>query len=436
MSLFSKILPVWAPKPPEVQETAEKRGFFEHIGTSVDSIINSIGAFKSSSGDKVTVEGVLGLSAVWRALNILSDSIASLPVEVIQNTDDGRRIPTPKHPVNRVINISPSPIFTPYTLFHTMVSHAALWGNAYAIIKRERVTRYPKSITVVEPHRVEPVVMPNDTVVYKVHDISKTFKADDVIHFGGLSWNGVAGVNVLQTLADSFGLGMANQEYLSKFFADGATIAGVIKHPGRLDDSAMERLRRSWERQYGGSVNSGKTAILEQGMDYQAIGLSPQQSSAGETKKLSIADVARIFGVPQFLLEDLDRATFNNIEHLSLLFIKHTVRPWCKRIEAELNRKLFPGDEQGEYTVRFDIDDLLAVDFDSRGAWIETNMKWGILNRDEVRKTIGYNPIPDGTGQQFFVPMNMQDPADPNNNNDGTQEENNEPEQGSTDVPG
>ena len=423
---------------PETPETPDKRGFFEAMGTNLDTIINSVGAFKSSTGEKVDVESALGLSAVWRALNILSDSIASLPVEVVQKYNDGRQFPRPVHPVNRVLNISPSPIFTPYTLFHTMVTHAALWGNAYAIIKRERVTRYPKSITVVEPHRVEPVVMDNDTLIYKVHDISKTFKSEDVIHFGGLSWNGVAGVNVLNTLADNFGLGLANQQYLSKFFADGATIAGVIKHPGRLDDGAMERLRRSWERQYGGSSNSGKTAILEQGMDYQAIGLSPQQSSAGETKKITVADVARIFGVPQFLLEDLDRATFNNIEHLSLLFIKHTVRPWCKRIEAELNRKLFPGDEQGEYIVKFDIDDLLAIDLDSRGKWIETMMKWGVLNRDEVRMKEGYNPIADGTGKVYFVPMNMQDPANPanpnNNNDNGTQ--NNEPSKGDEDLPG
>ena len=281
MSLLSNILPVWAGNTPKPDESTEKRGFFEYIGTNLDTIINSVGNFKSSSKETIDVESALGLSAVWRALNILSDSIASLPVHVIQKYNDGQQFERPAHPVSRVLTVNPSPLFTPYTLLHTMVAHAALWGNAYAIIKRERVTRYPKTLTVVEPHRVEPVIMPNDSLVYKVNDISLTFKSDDVIHFGGLSWNGIAGKNVLQTLADNFGLGIANQEYLSKFFADGATIAGVIKHPGRLDDNAMERLRRSWESKYGGAANSGKTAILEQGMDYQSIGLSPQQAAAG-----------------------------------------------------------------------------------------------------------------------------------------------------------
>lgn len=423
MSTWSKIVRLFVKEVDETADSSEKRGFMQMAGATVDSIIDFFGTTRSSTGQNVDVQSVMGLSAVWRALNILSDSIASLPVEVVRKTQQNTVEAAIKHPVNRLLTVNPSPLFTPYTMMQTLVTHAALVGNGYAYIHRERVTRYPKKISIIEPHRVSIHVLENDKVVYKVDGIDRTIKPDDMIHFGGLSWNGLAGINVLEQLADNFGLALANQEYLAKFFADGATIAGVIKHPGRLDDQSMIRLRRSWEAQYGGSKNSGKTAILEQGMDYQAIGLSPQQAAATETKKISISDVSRIFGVPQFLLEDLDRATFNNIEHLSLLFLKHTIRPWCKRIESELNRKLFPTDEQGEYMVRFDLDDLHMVDLDSRGKYVETMMKWGILNRDEIRERENYNPIADGTGQKYFVPMNMQDPANPNNNtNDGTQE--------------
>lgn len=401
----------------------------QQMGTSVDDIINMFGFTKSSTGQTVDSRSVLGLSAVWRALTILSDSIASLPIEVVQKKADNTSIQAIKHPVTRLLTISPSPLFTPYTWIHTMVAHAALMGNAYAIIKRERVTKYPKEILVIEPGRVTAHIVDGDKLVYKIEGISKTYKADDIIHFGGLSFTGLAGINVLESLSDNFGLALANQEYLSKFFADGATLSGVIKHPGRLDDNAMLRLRRSWEAQYGGSSNSGKTAILEQGMDYEATGLSPQQAAAGETKKLTIADISRIFGVPQFLLEDLDRATFNNIEHLSLLFIKHTIRPWCKRIEAELNRKLFPRDEQGEYIARFDLDDLYMTDLDSRGKYIETMMKWGVLNRDEIRAREKYNPIPDGSGNKYFVPMNMHDPNEPKPESPAPAPQNTEDEQ-------
>lgn len=434
MSIWSDIARIFVKEVDETPANTEKRGIMQMAGTSVNDIIDFFNVRRSKTGQEVDVTTVLGLSAVWRALNILSDSIASLPVEVVRKTRQNSVESAIKHPVNRLLTINPSPLFTPYTLMQTLVTHAALVGNGYAYIHRERVTRYPKKISIIEPHRVSIHVLEGDKVVYKIDNVDRTIKPEDIIHFGGLSWNGLAGVNVLEQLADNFGLALANQEYLAKFFADGATIAGVIKHPGRLDDQSMHRLRRSWEAQYGGSKNSGKTAILEQGMDYQAIGLSPQQAAAAETKKLTIADVSRIFGVPQFLLEDLDRATFNNIEHLSLLFLKHTIRPWCKRIESELNRKLFPPDEQGEYMVRFDLDDIHMVDLESRGKYIETMMKWGILNRDEIRERENYNPIADGTGQTYFVPMNMQDPANPNNNTgNGTQESSNT-EQGNEDV--
>lgn len=415
----------------ETQESSEKRGIFQQIGSSVEDIINFFNASKSKTGQTVDVRSVLGLSTVWRALNILGDSIAGLPRSVVRKTGANITEVAYRHPVTRIINVSPSPLFTPYTWLKTMVVHAALYGNAYAVIKRERVTKYPKEILPVEPHRVTGHIVGNDQIIYKIDGSDKTYKPQDIIHFGGLSWTGLAGLNVMDHLSDAFGLALANQEYLAKFFADGATIAGVIKHPGRLDDSQLLRLRRSWEGQYGGSGNSGKTAILEQGMDYEAIGLSPQQAAAGETKRLTVADISRIFGVPQFMLEDLDRATFNNIEHLSLLFIKHTIKPWCKNIEAELNRKLFPEDEQGEYMIHFDIDDLYMTDLDSRGKYIETMMKWGILNRDEIRARENYNPIADGSGQAYFVPMNMTDPTE--TNKDGTQE-NNDPEQGNADV--
>jgi len=434
LALLDTITRIFVKEVEETEDKAEKRSMLQMAGSSIDSIIDFFGSRKSSTGQVVDVRTVMGLSAVWRALNILSDSIASLPVQVIQKTSQNTTEIAIKHPVNRLLTVNPSPLFTPYTLFKTMTAHAALTGNAYGYIQRERVTRYPKKITIIEPGRVSIHVLENDTVVYKIDGSNKTIKPRDMIHFGGLSWNGLAGMNVLEYLNDNFGLALANQEYLAKFFADGATIAGVIKHPGRLTDDALIRLRRSWENQYGGSDNSGKTAILEQGMDYEAIGLSPQQAAAGETKKLAIADIARIFGVPQFLLEDLDRATFNNIEHLSLLFLKHTVRPWCKLIESELNRKLFPDDEQGEYMVRFDLDDLHMVDMDSRGKYVETMMKWGVLNRDEVRARENYNPIADGSGQKYFVPMNMQDPTETNNKDNGATQENSDSEQGNTDI--
>lgn len=409
------------------QTAQSKEGAEERMlqGNAIDELLLSrILAVPSNTKQAISADSVLSLSTVWRAVNIISDSIASLPVNVMQMGTDGSRQIALRHPVQRQMAFQPSPLYSKYNFFQTLVTHALLYGNGYAEINRERVTGYPKNYTIIAPDRVtaktkngqiyyEYTEQPTDPAAGIMTPTIREIRAGNMIHINGISWNGITGLNVIKFLADNFGLALANQQYLVKFFSDGATISGVLKHPGRLTPDAIKRLQSSWQGTYSGSGNSGKVAIVEEGMEYQQIGLSPQQAGAEGTKKLTISDIARIFGVPQFLLEDLDRATFSNIEHLSLLFRQHTIRPWCKRIEAELNTKLFPADEQVTFQVFFDIDDLAMSDLDSRSKWVESMMKWGILNRDEVRRKEGYNPIADGSGEDYYIPMNMTNPAAP-----------------------
>jgi HK97 family phage portal protein len=165
------------------------------------------------------------------------------------------------------------------------------------------------------------------------------------------------------------------------------------------------------------------------------VSLRPDQTGFHATKKTTVSDIARIFGVPQFLLEDLDRATFNNIEHLSQLFLTQTIRPWCKRIEAEINRKLFKREERGRLVAFLDFDDLLMADLRSRAEYARTLFNVGALSPDDVRKMSGYNPLPDGQGEKHYVQSNMMDISQPNANptptpqgNDNVQTLLNEPE--------
>ena len=422
MAIFDGIRSFLGFQTAQSVETPEKRML---QGNAIDELLLSrVLAVPTNTKQAISADSVLSLSTVWRAVNIISDSIASLPINVVQMRSDGGKDIALRHPVQRQMAFQPSPLYTKYNFFQTLVTHALLHGNGYVEINRERVTGYPKNYTILAPDRVtakskngqvyyEYVEQPADPSSGIMQPTVREIRTGNMIHINGISWNGITGLNVIKFLADNFGLALANQQYLVKFFSDGATISGVLKHPGRLTPDAIKRLQSSWQGTYSGAGNSGKVAIVEEGMEYQQIGLSPQQAGAADTKKLTISDIARIFGVPQFLLEDLDRATFSNIEHLSLLFRQHTIRPWCKRIEAELNTKLFPADEQVIFQVHFDIDDLAMSDLDSRSKWVESMMKWGILNRDEVRIKEGYNPIEDGSGQDYYIPMNMMNPAAP-----------------------
>jgi HK97 family phage portal protein len=163
----------------------------------------------------------------------------------------------------------------------------------------------------------------------------------------------------------------------------------------------------SWRQAYEGSQNAGRTAILEEGMDYTPITLKPSDASFIETKRTVVADIARIFGVPQFLLEDMERATFNNIEHLSQQFLTLTIRPWCKRLEAEINRKLFTRNEKGRFYAFLDFDDLLVADLTSRANYARTLFNVGALSPNDIRKMSGYNPIEGG--DNHYVQVNMAD---------------------------
>ncbi|MBK6905549.1 MAG: phage portal protein [Saprospirales bacterium] len=158
--------------------------------------------------------------------------------------------------------------------------------------------------------------------------------------------------------------------------------------------------------------NAGKTAILEQGAKYTRIGATPMEAGYTETKKSLVSDIARITGVPQFLLEDLDRATFNNIEELSKLFRDlHAETALCFNIAAELAWKLLPENEKANHEIRFDFSEILGADVESQSKLIDSLMKWGVANRDEVRRTQGMPPIEDGSGKAYYIPLNMVDPT-------------------------
>jgi len=382
----------------EVEEERNLNNPSVPISTALTALHSPVGA----AGVMVSVESVLGLSEAWRAVKVLGETVASVPFKVYEKTPDGRKIEKYDHAVYNLFNVEPNRYSTPFTFLESMMLHAALYGNAYAVIELNRRDAYPRSLTLLNPKEVEVYEMDNGALVYKHNTSGKTYAYNEILHIANTSWNGQAGLNVLTVHRDNFSLALANRNYGANFYKNGAQLSGILKHPGSLSKEAMERLKSSWRKAYEGSQNAGRTAILEEGMDYQTITLNPAEASFSETKKAVASDMARIFGVPQFLLEDLERATFNNIEHLSQLFLTLTIRPWCKRIAAEINRKLFPSYErqprpgQSYFCAEFDFDDLLMADLESRAEYARTFFNMGALSINEVREMLEKNAVEDG----------------------------------------
>jgi len=361
----------------------------------------------AKAGVSVDGESALSLSPVWRAVDVISSTIALLPVEIIRETAAGNQAKASKHPVQFLLSDSPNEEVSAYDFMQSLVANAVLSGNGYAYIERDMRQSSAKAIYNIDPNRVTPFFDGTGKLLYRIDMFKDSVSPRDLIHIKGLTWNGFMGMDIIRHHKESLGLGIANRDYGANFYSNGAHLSGVLKHPAKLTTDAYGRIASTWKQSYGGAGKAGSTAILEEGMTFERLGLDPATAQFLETGRKTIADVSRIFGVPQFLLEDLDRATFNNIEQLTLLFVRHTILPWCERIRNEFNRKVFATNERGRYKIRFVLASLLEGDTQSMAEYYSKLFNIGVLSPNDIRKMRGLNPVPGG--DKHFVQINMGD---------------------------
>jgi HK97 family phage portal protein len=363
------------------------------------------GGHKSKAGVVVTEETAMRLSVVYACTNILGESIASLPVSVYKSTGEGSEEAT-KHWVHWLLHYEPNAHMTSFTFRHTLQTHAALYGNAYARIIRNGGAR-PISLKILSPLDCRPYLDEvTDTLWYK-HK-GETIPAQDILHIPALSFDGILGKSPIRTAMDNIGLAMAAQEFGATFFGNGAHLGGVLQRPvgaPKLEGPATKAMLDSWNNNYSGPANNHKTALLQEGTEYHRIGIPPEEAQFIETRKFQVAEICRIFRIPPHMVQDLERSTNNNIEHQGIEFVVHTLRPWLKRWEEELNRKLFREDEKGKFYVKFNLDGLLRGDSKARGELYRTLFNTGAISPNEIRAMENMNAVEGG--EQRFVQINM-----------------------------
>ena len=354
----------------------------------------------SKTGIAVTEDSAMRLSAVFGAVRVISETIASLPWEVKQDAGDSTRSAS-AHPINKLIH-HPNGMMTDFNFREVCQAHLCLHGNAFIAIRRNEAGQ-PVKLIPVHPDRVE-VKVYKDEKFYTIDQGKETFDDTEMIHILGLSFDGIIGKSVIESARESIGLGLAADQFGGSFFGNGANVSAVLTHPGKLSDEAYKRLMASWQRRYSGMDNSHKTAILEEGMNLTKVSISPQESQFLETRKFGVEDIARFFRIPLAYLGSLENSsTRANIEEQGIQFQRNTILPWVKRWEAEFNRKLFPGQE--DYFIRMNMDGLLRGDISSRYSSYATARQWGWLSVNDIRKHESLDPI-DG-GNVYLQPLNM-----------------------------
>ncbi len=354
----------------------------------------------ASSGVSVTPETAVTCTAVWACVRVLSETVASLPLHVYRRMAKGKER-APEHTLYGILHDAPNPDMSSFTFREALMANALLWGNAYARIERARgkVT----ALVPLMPDRVQPERDQAGKLRYRLDGGDTFLSPANVLHVPGLGFDGAAGYPPIRAARQAVGLALAAQEFGARFFGNGSRPGGVIESPKQLDDTAVERLRAAWQALHGGPANAHKVAVLEDGVTFKPIAVNPDEAQFLETRQFQVAEVCRVFRVPPHLIADLSRSTYSNIEHQSLEFVVHSVRPWLVRWEAELNRKLFAGTE---YFAEFLVDGLLRGDVRARYQAYAIGRQNGWLSANDIREMENLNPIEGG--DEYLTPANLQ----------------------------
>jgi HK97 family phage portal protein len=368
-------------------------------------LYEALGGLMSSTGITITPENSLQFSAVYACVNVIADQLASFPKGIYKKMERGR-IPY-DHPSQYLLDVEPTTLYSAFDFWHAISASILLWGNGFALLLRDGDYQI----------RGIQFVHPNDMVIYYGEvegeltlyyglKNGRKFPARDVLHFKGLSFDGVQGKSVISAFAtESIGLSVAAEKFGAKFFGNDTLMTKYLSHPASLSEDAMKHLVQSWQTTNAGLDNAFKIKILEEGMKLENVGIPPEQAQFIATRQHQVEEICRWFKVQPHLIQHLLRSTNNNIEHQGIEFVTQTLTPWVVRIENELNRKIFTEKEKKKLYVKMNMNSLLRGDINARTAHYAKMVELGIYSPNEVRELEDRNPREGG--DEYYKPMNL-----------------------------
>lgn len=367
----------------------------------------------SAAGTNVTNATALSLSTVFTCVRIISEDVARLPFILYERQANGGRMRYMDHPVYQVLRMIPNPELSAFELWEMAVQHLLLRGVFYAEIVRDSAGRaeslwplHPDKMTVEQDQSSG-----RYRYIYQLPDHSPaTLARSQVLHIRGIMSDGQRGVSVITAGRESMGLAMATEKYGAKLFQNGARPGGLLIHPGRLSPEARKNIGSSWSTRYGGIDNAHKIAILEEGLTYHQLGMTPDDAQFLATRRFQKLDIAALFRVPPHKVNELDRATHTNIEQQQLDYVSETLGSWMSRIEQSVQRDvLSPPERTAGLYAEFLLDGLLRGDTQSRYSAYAVARQNGWMSANDIRQKENMSPI--SGGDVYLVPMNMV-PAD------------------------
>lgn len=367
-------------------------------------------AHDQPAGVTITMDSALELSVVWACVRVISDALASAWWSIFDIGADGRRnVLPPTDALSYVLNLRPNPDMTPMAAREVLIFSALTWGNGYAEIVRTASGKVVELWPLL-PHKVQPRRDPLTGrlfYLYSQQDGGQVRLEDmEVFHLRGPGISGLMGDNLVARAAKSMALAAAQERFASTYYGNNTAIGGVLETPRVLSDQAYKRLNDDWEDKHKGPNRAHKVAILEEGVQFKAVANNAQEAQAIESRSFSVTDICRWFGVPPHKVQHLDRATFSNIEHLAIEFVRDALTPWARRLEQEADYKLL-GWSYGRRRTLLDLAPLTQGDFKTRAEGYAIMANVGAFSINDILHQEGRNGIgPDGDVR--MVGVNMQ----------------------------
>lgn len=370
------------------KQQPEERGVFDSL------MYNSNGSY--------TTNKAMLLSTVYRCVDVISDSVAQLPLEPYFIDSSGYKEKHVTHPTYYLLNREPNKVMSRFTFIKTLIISVLLKGNGYAYIERDNKGN------AIALHYLDPdfvTIIDKPTLKYSVTGIGNV-EPCNIIHILNFSYDGMRGISTLQHARQTLGLAADSEGHASGFFKGGANLAGILKVQSNLTAKQKTDLKTSWQTAFNAQTGTPNgVAVLEGNMDFQPITVNPVDAQLLETRQFNVIDICRFFGVSPVKAFDLTNSSYSTVEATQLAFLTDTLAPLLEKIELEFVRKLYKPSERQNIEVKFDTSALLRADKTSLAEYYNKLFQIGAVTVNEIRKALDLPAIENG--DKSFVQVNI-----------------------------
>jgi HK97 family phage portal protein len=373
-----------------------------------ESVAEWIGIERTKAGVDVSEKRALGLTAYLRAITLVSGTCAALPLKPYRNG-------TRERITQRTVLDNPNPAQTPFEYWQTMYANALAHGTAYATKVRNGagvvVETWPVHPSRVSVEAIDPSPAAPDGRLFRVRNRrgqEQRLTSWDMLMLPYLSLDGLVGLSVLQAARQSLGVAIAAENNAAQLFGKGSRISGVLQSKKRLNGTQAKALKNAWRDKVAGPDNAGDIAVLDNETEFKPIALPPADAQLLESRRFSVPEIARMFGVPPHLLGDVTTSTSwgSGIEQQTIGFVVYTLRPWLTMVEQRVTRELLPGGwSSGSWYAEYALEGLLRGDSKTRAEFYRVMVAIGAMKPSDVQAL--ENMTPDPAVDFYTLPSNM-----------------------------